>query len=277
MTTYYVLATGLMVCGVALLGRWLVRLLSAPEYFGAYKALPWLALGWALYGLYPVLMVLAGRAGNTTRNFPAAAAGLAVNVALLLLLVPKGGANLGIAGAGLALCGAYIAMLTVLYTLTRSLFHVAFDWPRLALLVAIFASVAVSGELLLPTSGFGGFALRVLWFMLAPALLIATRFFTARELRGARDVVRSAGKNHPAGQALSPPQAPLDDSDLTRTSRRAYNHLISLPVSVTSRLEHIWVWFVVGPAVAGLRSAGRGFSGRGTGSIPMRELVFACF
>ncbi len=29
-TTYYVLATGLMVCGVALLGRWLVRLLAAP-------------------------------------------------------------------------------------------------------------------------------------------------------------------------------------------------------------------------------------------------------
>ena len=82
-----------MVCGVSLLGRWLVRLLAAPEYFGAYKALPWLALGWALYGLYPVLMVIAGRAGNTTRNFPAAAAGLAVNVALLLWLVPADGST----------------------------------------------------------------------------------------------------------------------------------------------------------------------------------------
>jgi Na+-driven multidrug efflux pump len=169
-----------------------VRLLAAPEYFGAYRALPWLALGWALYGLYPVLMVLAGRAGNTTRNFPAAAAGLAVNVALLLWLVPAGGANLGIAGAGLALCGAYVAMLTVLYILTRSLFHVAFDWPRLALLVAIFAAVAASGELLLPTSGFGGLTLRALWLMLAPALLVLTRFFAPRELRGARELVRSA-------------------------------------------------------------------------------------
>jgi O-antigen/teichoic acid export membrane protein len=191
-TTYYVLATGAVVCAVALVGRWLVRLLAAPEYFGAYKALPWLALGWALYGLYPVLMVLAGRAGVTTRNFPAAAAGLAVNVALILLLVPAGGANLGIAGAGLALCGAYVAMLAVLYVLTRSLFHVAFDWLRLALLVAIFAAVAVSGELLLPTSGLGGLALRVAWLALAPALLILTRFFTARELRGARELVRAA-------------------------------------------------------------------------------------
>jgi Na+-driven multidrug efflux pump len=181
-----------VVCGVVLLGRWLVRLLAAPGYFDAYKALPWLALGWALYGLYPVLMVLAGRAGNTARNFPAAAVGLAVNVALLLWLVPASGANLGIAGAGLALCGAYVAMLTVLYVLTRSLFRVAFDWRRLALLVAILTSVAVSGELLLPTSGLGGFVLRALWLLLVPALLFATRFFAPHELSAARGMVRAA-------------------------------------------------------------------------------------
>jgi O-antigen/teichoic acid export membrane protein len=204
-TTYYALATGAVVCGVALLGRWLVRLLAAPGYFDAYKALPWLALGWALYGLYPVLMVLAGRAGNTTRNFPAAAAGLAANVALLLWLVPAGGANLGIAGAGLALCGAYVVMLAVLYTLTRSLFHVAFEWARLTLLVAILAGVAVSGELLLPTSGLGGLALRVLWLALVPALLLLTRFFRPHELRGARAIVRSARGYRPRRPRADPP------------------------------------------------------------------------
>ncbi|HEY2767086.1 MAG TPA: lipopolysaccharide biosynthesis protein [Solirubrobacteraceae bacterium] len=188
-TTYYALATGIVVCGVALLGRWLVRLLAASEYFGAYKALPWLALGWALYGLYPVLMVLAGRAGTMSRNFPAAAAGLVVNVGLLLWLVPAGGLNLGIAGAGLALCGAYVAMLAVLYALTRSLFAVDFEWGRLGLLCAILVGVAVSGELLLPTSGLGGFVLRALWLGLVPALLLVTRFFSAQELSGARGLL----------------------------------------------------------------------------------------
>jgi O-antigen/teichoic acid export membrane protein len=191
-STYYVAATGAVVCAVALLGRWLVRLLAAPEYFGAYKALPWLALGWALYGLYPVLMVLAGRAGVTTRNFPATLVGLVVNVALILLLVPASGANLGIAGAGIALCGAYLAMVGALYALTRSLFQVPFEWARLASVTAILAAVAVSGELLLPTAGLGALALRVLWLALVPALLILTRFFTARELRGARELVRTA-------------------------------------------------------------------------------------
>jgi O-antigen/teichoic acid export membrane protein len=185
-TTYYALATGVVVCAVALLGRWVVRLLAAPGYFGAYRALPWLALGWALYGLYLVFVAIAGRARITSRNYPAGAAGLAVNVVLLLVLVPGAGAGLGIAGAGVALCGAYVAMLVVMYALTRNLFKVGFEWRRLGLLVAIFTGVAVSGELLLPSEGFAGLALRVAWLALVPVALLLTRFFHPHELAQAR-------------------------------------------------------------------------------------------
>jgi O-antigen/teichoic acid export membrane protein len=188
-TTYYALATGIVVCGVALLGRWMVRLLAAPQYFGAYRALSWLSLGWALYGLFLVFVVIAGRARVTSRNFPAAAAGLAVNVALLLLLVPSSGAGLGIEGAGLALCGAYTAMLIVMYLLTRSLFRVGFEWRRLAQLALILAGVAVSGELLLPTDGLAGLAARLAWLTLVPALLLATRFFRPHEFAAAKALV----------------------------------------------------------------------------------------
>src|SRR6202042_2100585 len=110
-----------------------------------------------------VFIVIAGRARVTSRNLPAAAAGLIVNVALLVLLVPHGRANLGIAGAGLALCGAYAVMLVVMYMLTRDLFRVGFQWRRLAQLAAILIGVAVSGELLLPSSGFAGLLLRAVW------------------------------------------------------------------------------------------------------------------
>ena len=188
-TTYYALATGVVVCGVALLGRWMVRLLAAHRFYDAYRALPWLALGWALYGLYLVFVAIAGRARVTSRNFPAAAAGLAVNVALLLLLVPAGGAGLGIAGAGIALCGAYAAMLVVMYALTRSLFKVGFEWGRLAQLAAILAGVAVSGELLLPSHGLAGLSSRAAWLALVPAALLLTRFFHPHERAGARALV----------------------------------------------------------------------------------------
>ena len=69
-TTYYVLATGVVVCAVALLGRWMVRLLAAPKYFDAYRALPWLALGWALYGLYLVFVAITGRAQDNLAQLP---------------------------------------------------------------------------------------------------------------------------------------------------------------------------------------------------------------
>jgi O-antigen/teichoic acid export membrane protein len=215
-TTYYALATGVVVCGVALLGRWMVRLLAGPEFFGAYRALPWLALGWALYGLYLVFIVIAGRARVTSRNFGAAAAGLAANVALLVLLVPHSGANLGIAGAGLALCGAYAVMLAVMYALTRNLFRVGFQWRRLAQLAAILTTVAVSGELLLPTSGFAGLALRTAWLGLAPALLLGTKFFAPHEWDQARALLtdgrrRVAAFRARGGEAEEYAEDPLKD------------------------------------------------------------------
>ncbi len=191
-TTYYALATGVVVCAVALLGRWMVRLLAAHEYFGAYRALPWLALGWALYGLYLVFVAISGRARVTSRNFPAGAAGLAVNVVLLLVLVPDDGAGLGLAGAGIALCGAYVAMLIVMYALTRGLFEIGFEWRRLAQLVAILLAVALSGELLLPSHGVAGLALRVAWLGFVPVTLVLTRFFHPHERAQAAALVADA-------------------------------------------------------------------------------------
>jgi O-antigen/teichoic acid export membrane protein len=185
-TTYYALATGAVVCAVALLGRWMVRLLAASRFFDAHRALPWLALGWALYGLYLVFVVIAGRARMTSRILPAAATGLVVNIALLVLLIPRSGAGLGITGAGIALCGAYAAMLVAMYLLTRRLFQVSFEWRRLAQLTAVLAAVAVSGELLLATHGLAGLLERLAWLALVPIALLLTRFFAPHEIQAAR-------------------------------------------------------------------------------------------
>jgi O-antigen/teichoic acid export membrane protein len=200
-TTYYALATGVVVCAVTLLGRWLVRLLAAESFFAAHRALPWLALGWALYGLYLVFVVIAGRARVTSRILPAAAAGLAVNVGLLLLLVPHDRADLGIAGAGIALCGAYVAMLAAMYLLTRGLFRVGFERRRLAQLVAVLAGVGVSGELLLETSGAAGLVERLAWLALVPVILLVTRFFHPHELQGVRALLADARRALPAFRA----------------------------------------------------------------------------
>jgi O-antigen/teichoic acid export membrane protein len=186
-TTAYVLTAGVVVAGITLLGRWVVRLLASPAFFAAHEALPWVALGWALYGLFLVFVSIAGRAKVTTRTFPAAAAGLAVNVVALVALVGP----LGIAGAGIALCAAYLVMLVAVHLLTRRLFAVPFERVRLAKIVTIVGGFAIAGELVLPTAGVGGFAARAAVLAAIPVALLAARVFTAQEIADFRRSLRS--------------------------------------------------------------------------------------
>ncbi len=181
-TTYYVVVSGWVVAGLALLGRWILRLLTAPSFFDAYRALPWVALGWAMYGLWVVFLVIAGRAKVTTRNFPASLAGLAANVILLVLLVGP----LGIAGAGIALCGAYVVMLSVMHLLTRRVFAVRFEWRRLTLVVVVMGGLTTAGGVWLPTHGALGFLSRAAVFLAIPAVLYVTGFAHPQELHQLR-------------------------------------------------------------------------------------------
>ncbi len=187
-TTYYALITGWIVAGLALEDRFIIRVLTPhPGYFGAYRAIPWVSLGWALYGLWVVLLVAAGRAGVTRRNFPAALVGLVVNVLLLIALVPR----YGIAGGGLALCGAYLAMLGVMQLLIRRAFPVRFEWRRLGQLVVVLGGLTVSGDLLLPDAGPLGVASRAALFLALPVALWLTGFVNRAELDQGLAVVRN--------------------------------------------------------------------------------------
>jgi O-antigen/teichoic acid export membrane protein len=186
-TTYYALITGWMVAGLTLEARYIIRFLAPhPGYLEAYRAVPWLSLGWALYGLWVVFLVIAGRAQVTRRNIGAALAGVVVNVVLLVLLVPA----LGIAGGGIALCGAYVAMLAVMYLLVRRVFPVAFEWRRLAHLVLVVGGMSVLGAGLLPDGAFVWFIVRGAVFLAIGGVLLATGFLHRSELQAARRLLR---------------------------------------------------------------------------------------
>jgi O-antigen/teichoic acid export membrane protein len=192
-TTYYLLVSGWVVAGLALLGRWVLRLLAAHAYYGAYSALGWVALGWALYGLWVVFLVIAGRARVTTRNFPASLAGLAANVILIVTLVPP----LGIAGAGIALCGAYVVMLAAMHLLTRRVFHVEFEWRRLTQLGLVLGGLSAAGNVLLPTHGLVGLLTRAAVFGALPLVLLLTGFAHPQELGQVRALVARARSFRP--------------------------------------------------------------------------------
>jgi len=185
-TTAYMIVSSLLVAGFILLGAWLVRLLTAPSFFSANEALPWLALGWALYGLYLVLVTIAGRAKVTVRTLPAAAAGLVVNVGLLIWLVPP----LGVVGAAISLCVAYVAMLVVLFLLTRKVFTVPFEWRKIIPLIVIVAALSVLGNELLPSDGIAALLERSLLLAAIAAALLLARVVTVGELQTLRYSLR---------------------------------------------------------------------------------------
>jgi O-antigen/teichoic acid export membrane protein len=134
--------------------------------------------------------VIAGRANVTTRNFPAALAGLAANVILLLVLVP----GLGIAGAGVALCGAYVVMIAVMHVLTRRAFAAAFEWRRLVQLTVVLGGLATAGDLLLPTHGAVGFVTRAAVLAAMPGVLLAIGFAHRQELAQARSLLNRVAR-----------------------------------------------------------------------------------
>ncbi|MDX6602718.1 MAG: hypothetical protein QOF13_1920 [Solirubrobacterales bacterium] len=175
--TWFVAGCAFVVTGMWLLSRWIVRALAAPEFFDSYEAIGLIATGVTLYALYMVLVVILGRTGRTEFNFPATAAALAANVALNLILVPP----LGIVGAGLALVASYLVVLALMYGFTQRLFPVPYEWGRLARIVGISAALVGLGELLLPTDGFAGLALRTAFWLVYPLALLATGFFTSAE------------------------------------------------------------------------------------------------
>ncbi len=175
----YVLVLGLMVAALTLFRHQVVTVLVADEFAAAAGALPWLALGWALWGLTWVFTSIAGREHQTGRTLPAALIGLAVNVVVLVALVP----SLAATGAAIALVAAYVVALVIAHLRTRMLLHVPFEWSRLGGAVAVLVVVAVGVDWLAPGTGWDGVLLRVAGLAAIPPLLLGSGAFTAGELR----------------------------------------------------------------------------------------------
>jgi O-antigen/teichoic acid export membrane protein len=186
--TLFLAACAFVVAGMWLFSRWIVRALAAPKFFESYEAIGLISTAVTLYALYIVMVVILGRTGRTEFNFPAAIAALLANVALNLILVP----SLEIVGAGLALVGSYLVVVALMYVFTQRLFPVPYEWGRLARVVLTSAAIVAFAELVVPTSGAGGLAGRVILLAAYPLALLASGFFTPGERAWLRRLRRPA-------------------------------------------------------------------------------------
>jgi O-antigen/teichoic acid export membrane protein len=135
---------GLSAIGIIILttaSPWLVRLITARPFHGAWPVVGVLAWPAAIYGLYTVVAVGAWKKEKTVWLPIATAAGALTTVALSLLLVPAYGAM----GAAIAHAVAFLVWIGVTAVISEKLWPVGHSFPVLTLQVLIgsFGTVAI--------------------------------------------------------------------------------------------------------------------------------------
>jgi O-antigen/teichoic acid export membrane protein len=125
---------------IRVLGRYFIH----PDYWGGLSIVPVVLLAYVFTGAY-VNFVVGVYLEKKTKYLPyATGAGAIVNVAVNFALIPK----FGLMGAAIATLLSYVVMAIGIYFPSQRLYHVSYEWGKIARL-AIAAFVAVAAFLLL--------------------------------------------------------------------------------------------------------------------------------
>ncbi|MDX6768978.1 MAG: oligosaccharide flippase family protein [Elusimicrobiota bacterium] len=166
------------------------RSLIHPLFWGGLPVVPVVTFGYLLAGLYYVMLAPLMVAGRTGAVAVATACGAAVNLAALLLLIPRW----GMLGAAWATAAAYAAMAASVYLQGRRAHPVPYEWARVAVVAAWTGGLFLLGSRL-PALG------RLLCVAVYPAGLALGRFLAPDELAEVRALLS-------ARAARSAPRAP---------------------------------------------------------------------
>ena len=157
---------------VAVLGRELLVLMTArPEYHAAAPVIPVVALAYVLHGVFLLTSVGIG-IRKEARYYPmVTAAAAATNLAANFALIPA----FGILGAAWATVLSYAVMAGAGFVVSRRLYPLPLEWPRL-FAVAGAAGLVYAASLLAPSTLGPALAVKSALLLAYPALLVSTGF-----------------------------------------------------------------------------------------------------
>lgn len=179
MTTYGVAVLTLLVAITVAAARDVVLLALTPDYLGAVRVIPLVALGMALQGVY-LLTSIGLNITSRTRYYPVATfSALAVGLASGVLLMPR----FGIAGAATAFLASTLTQTAVAFLFAQRAYPIAYEHGRIARVIAAGVVAAAAGLWMVPEwPPLAGVAARSLMTMLVfGALLAASGFLRGTE------------------------------------------------------------------------------------------------
>ena len=140
--TYLLYVVSWLALAVGLLAPWLVELLTTPEFYEAARVVPLLAFASVAFAGYVVVLIAVGRARRTRSNWIVTGAAALVNVALNLALIPP----YGMIGAAVSTLASYSLMFAAMTWKGQRLFHVPYQWRRVATLVGVAVALCALGR-----------------------------------------------------------------------------------------------------------------------------------
>ena len=189
-TTHQIFLVASLAAVVAVVGPPLVQVMLPPEYAGAARFIPWIAVGVGLFGIYLVPMnavsVMAGRTGWVWVFTLLAAA---INVGLNLVLIPR----IGALAAAIDTTVAYAVLLVGVSGYMRRVVKdpIDFDWRRIGLGLLVVVLGAGSAMMLTPPEPVIAIALRSLVMVATAATLVMTGLWPVPLGRLGRSLVKS--------------------------------------------------------------------------------------
>jgi O-antigen/teichoic acid export membrane protein len=162
----------------------ITKLVAGVTYGGAALLVPFIGLGFALYGAASIVVVGVYLRDKTFHVSVAMALGALAKVLLSVLLIP----GMGALGVALATAAAFGVVMLYFVLVLRRLFPLPYEIVRMLKLLAAGA-VSLVILLALPVHGVGGIGIRAVGSLVFPALLWMFGFAEPDEKRRVKDVL----------------------------------------------------------------------------------------
>ena len=157
---------------LGLAAPWIVRLLTTPDFYAGARVVPILAFAFVVFGAYVVVVTSIGRVGRRGSNWIITGVAAVIGVLLNLALIPP----FGMTGAAVSMLLSYLAIFLGMTWKAQRVFHVHYQWRRLATAAGTAAGLTVVGKLL-----HGGLPLAIALTLVYPLVLALVGFYLPEE------------------------------------------------------------------------------------------------
>ena len=170
--TYVTFFSSWAALGLGLAAPWIVRLLTTPDFYDGAQVVPILSFAFVVFGAYVVVVTSIGRVGRRGSNWIITGIAAVIGVLLNLALIPP----FGMTGAAVSMLLSYFVIFLGMTWKAQRVFHVHYQWRRLATAVGTAAGLTVVGKLV-----DGGLPLAIVLTALYPVVLGLVGFYLPEE------------------------------------------------------------------------------------------------